>query len=305
MVMRFWGCGCLMMLLVVAALGFALGYAAVRLDIIYAVPHKPAASVVAQRPSFLLRIDPNRPQMLDALSWSHEGAPAAIFKWWLPYEVLLAADTSGGSEGCTMTLSASLRRFGRLLELVRSQPEHWKWFSGQEVNNVSLVDDSLWVVRSALKCPPSLELAGPGPRGAPLELEEGHFFELLLDNRRRGAQNVLQSLLGSDVTASEAVNLLRRLTGALGAVASARCWADFDGDDTLIVSMRGVCWDTASAEQCRALLEAERGKLTELLAQQQVKFDGSLTYEEAEVLGRFTLEGAAHALARKIRFRGV
>lgn len=305
--MRFRGCGCffLLLLLTIAAAGFGVGYAAVKLDIVYAVPYKPAASVIEQRPSLLLRIDPNERELLEALSWSHEGAPAALFKWWLPYEIFLAADTQGTRDTCTMTVSASLRRFGRLLELVRSQPEHWQWFGGQEVKSVALVDDSLWVVRSTLHCPPAPESAAAGPRGAPLELEEGHFFELLLDNRRRGAQNVLQSLLGTEVSTDAAVNLLRRLTAALGAVASAHWSADFDEGDTLNVSVRGVCWDTASAEQCQALLNSEMAVLSELLAQQQVKFAGTLTSEEAEVLGRFTLEGVARALARKIRFRGV
>lgn len=305
--MRLRGCGCffLLLLLLMAGAGFGVGYAAVKLDIVYAVPYKPAANVIEQRPSLLLRIDPNQPELLKALSWSHEGAPSAIFKWWLPYEILLAADAQGARDSCTMTFSASLRRFGRLLELVRSQPEHWQWFGGQEVKSVALVDDSLWVVRSMLQCPPAPESAAAGPRGAPLELEEGHFFELLLDNRRRGAQNVLQSLLGAEVSTDAALNLLRRLTAALGAVASARWSADFEDGDTLHVSVRGVCWDTTAAEQCRALLDAELKTLTDLLAQQQVKFSGTLTCEEAEVLGRFTLEGVARALARKIRFRGV
>lgn len=310
------GCclGCLIASVLVAACIAGVVYLAMKLDITHEAAPVDTVAHIGGQPELLVRIDPNAPEFLSLLVEGFDGAPPQLISWLLPYEITLAIGYDREREDASCILAVSLRRLAGGLAWLASEPDAWRLSPVQQGVRAAKEADGLWVVRSHWPTSPETRARAsvwwPEAGFARLEMEGGHLFEAILDNRAGGGLIALEALLAPGDFAPEQREIVvkppfdleaQRLPGIFRRLETLRVSADVEAGNRGRVRVEATCRDGAAAESLAFFLYTVRDLVYRELIEEDIILKTDIVVSGATLHAVFTIDGIHDRLVRAIR----
>lgn len=276
---------------------FVLGYVLGEFDVLVPVPELETSPWLAVNPVIAVAVDPNLPELTQAISHAHADASHRLVSGSLPYHLAM---TIAPQTSCYQTtIAVSMRRFAGLLSQFRGAPDRWTFWNEFRVEEAGEPVQGLWRLSGTIRgCVPPDAAQNFVPTGMPLRIVGGHFLEAYLDARGGRAVplvTMLSAHLGPCLTPEHRMRL-----GA--AVLTARLTADFTGPDTVDVLVHVVCTDAAACGEVLAALAPCGDGLRDYWQKRQVAVQGTWEQAGSELRGHITLNGGAAWIAGIIRY---
>ncbi|HNR30128.1 MAG TPA: hypothetical protein PKI11_04510 [Candidatus Hydrogenedentes bacterium] len=310
------GCclGCLIAVLLVAACVAGVAFLAVKFDITHEAAPVDTVAHIGGQPEFLARINPNAPELMALLVEGFSGAPPPVIAWFLPHEISVAIGYDREKEAAACAVAVSLRRLAGALAWLASDAEGWRFSPVQRALRVAKERDGLWVIRSqwatSEETRDRVARWWKADRFVLIELEGGHLFEAVLDNRAGGGLLALEALLAPEDFMPEQREVVvkapfdveaQRLPGLFRRLETLRVSMDLEDGDRMRVRVDANCRDAAAAESLAFFLYTLRDLAYRDLIESDVILDSDIVVSGAAIRGVFTLEGVREIIVRAIR----
>lgn len=271
-------------------------------------PRVPHTTLVTPDTRALLVIDVPRAQNFIARNFLKDaGVPPAVLPYGLPYEVALVGDMEYSANRMKMSILVNDQRLAPVIVDFANQAELPAPLSDWFADSVLKAEGPGKLVRTGTAPidPLIVEKMGafwtPGKVSAPLSVEGGHLFELVLDNRDGSALALIGSLIPAfkkDMDLSSMLNEGRM--GVIEPLAVARLQVDISDEDVVTAHLELECKPDADESMATILMFAlETGfyQVKPALDQMGVKLEGKTSLQGKTAVGDYTISNLGPWLA--------